>query len=75
MNKADITLKFQTFQEREDVKETMRLFTHVLAQMYEKQGLKMSHEKAGAHILEEFDIQVLDRDELQRENEEMRPRV
>ena len=36
MNKADIVLKFQTFEEREDVKEVMRNFTFVLAQMYEK---------------------------------------
>ena len=31
MNKKDITDKFQSFEEREDVKEVMRLFTFVLA--------------------------------------------
>ena len=36
MNKADIVQKFQLFEEREDVKEVMRSFTIVLAQMYEK---------------------------------------
>ena len=36
MNKADIAHKFESFEEREDVKEVMRNFTFVLAQMYEK---------------------------------------
>ena len=36
MNKADIVQKFGLFEEREDVKEVMRSFTFVLAQMYER---------------------------------------
>ena len=31
MNKADIVQKFQTFEDREEVKEVMRSFTVVLA--------------------------------------------
>ena len=53
----------------------MRLFTYVLAQMYEKQGLTMSHQKANDHFLEEFEIQHLDPDELKRENDEMKPQI
>ena len=39
MNKADIKHKFDSFEEREDVKEVMRNFTFVLSQMYEKQAI------------------------------------
>ena len=58
MNKAEISLKFQQFEDREDVKEIMRTFTVVLAQMYEKQaiGTPIPEDKAANHILEEFDI-------------------
>ena len=31
MNKADISMKFQQFEDREEVKEVMRAFTAVLA--------------------------------------------
>ena len=57
------------------MKETMRLFTYVLAQMYEKQGLSMSHAKAHDHFLEEFEVVHLDPDELRRENDEMKPQI
>ena len=77
MNKADIVQKFQLFEEREDVKEVMRSFTIVLAQMYEKQGLTIPVNKAADHIAEEFEIDttVYDKDELARENEELKPKI
>lgn len=53
----------------------MRTFTFVLAQMYEKQGLQMSHQKAHDHVLEELEVPVIDRDELQRETDELKPTV
>ena len=61
MNKKDITDKFQSFEEREDVKEIMRLFTIVLAQKYETHGVSLSHEKYYNQFLEEFEVPVLDR--------------
>ena len=77
MNKADIVLKFGQFEEREDVKDVMRNFTLVLAQMYEKQGLTIPVNKAADHIAEEFEIDttVYDKDELARENEELKPKI
>ena len=77
MNKADIVQKFGLFEEREDVKEVMRSFTIVLAQMYERQGLTIPVNKAADHIAEEFEIDttVYDKDELARENEELKPKV
>ena len=79
MNKADIVHKFQSYEEREDVKETMRLFTFVLAQMYEKQAMNsgIPVSKAKEHIEEEFEIDttVYDKDELIQENAELRPKV
>ena len=38
MNKADIVQKFENFEEREDVKEVMRQFTLVLADLYGRNG-------------------------------------
>ena len=77
MNKADIVLKFAQFEERQDVKDVMRDFTHVLASMYEKQGLTIPVNKAADHIAEEFEIDttVYDKDELIRENEELKPKI
>lgn len=75
MNKKDITDKFQSFEEREDVKEIMRLFTIVLAQKYETHGVSLSHEKYHNQFLEEFEVPVLDRDDLERENNELKPKV
>ena len=69
--------KFETFEERDDVKEVMRTFTFVLAQMYEKKGLSIPVNKASDHLLEEFEIDntVYDKEDLMRENEELRPKV
>lgn len=77
MNKADIVNKFEQFEERDDVKEVMRHFTFVLAQMYEKKGLTIPVSKASDHIMEELEIDttVYDKDELIREIEELRPKV
>ena len=51
------------------------MFTYVLAQSYQKHGLTMSHSKAHDNFMEEFEVPVLDREELQRENDEMKPQV
>ena len=77
MNKADIVNKFEQFEERDDVKEVMRHFTFVLAQMYEKKGLTIPINKASDHLMEEFEIDttVYDKDDLIREIEEIRPKV
>ena len=79
MNKADIDLKFQSFEEREDVKEVMRNFTFVLAQMYEQKavGVPIPMNKAADHVLEEFEIDntVYDKDELAAENAELKPKI
>lgn len=55
----------------------MRTFTYVLAQMYEKNGLSIPTEKASDHVLDEFEIDttVYDKEELQRERDELRPTV
>ena len=77
MNKGDLEKKFEAFEEREDVKEVMRNFTVVLAQMYEKKGLTIPPQKAADHILDEFEIDttVYDREELQKEEDELKPKV
>ena len=77
MNKADIVNKFEQFEERDDVKEVMRTFTLVLAQMYEKKGLTIPVNKASDCILEEFEIDntVYDKEDLIRENDELKPKV
>ena len=45
--------------------------------MYEKQGLTIPVNKAADHIAEEFEIDttVYDKDELARENEELKPKI
>ena len=55
----------------------MRDFTIVLARMYEKEGLNIPVNKAADHITEEFgiDTTVYDKDELARENEELKPKI
>ena len=75
MNKADISSKFEQFEESPEVKEVMRLFTIVLAQMYEKNGLSVKN--PADHILDEFEVDttVIDKDELQREVEENRAAI
>ena len=79
MNKADIAHKFESFEEREDVKEVMRNFTFVLSQMYEKQaiGVPIAQNKAADHVLEEFEIDttVYDKDELVAENADLKPKI
>ncbi len=76
MNKADFTQRFQSFEEREDVKESMRVMTIVLAQMYEKHGITMMpHGKAHDYFMEELEVPQIDREELQRETEELRPAI
>ena len=77
MNKADIVHKFDSFEERDDVKEVMRHFTFILAQMYEKKGLTIPVNKASDHIMEELEIDttVYDKDELIREIEDLRPKI
>ena len=54
----------------------MRTFTLVLAQMYEKHGVTMMpHHKAHDYFMEELEGPQFDREELQRETEELRPAV
>ena len=45
--------------------------------MYEKNGLSIPTEKASDHVLDEFEIDttVYDKEELQRERDELRPTV
>ena len=45
--------------------------------MYEKNGLSIPTDKASDHVLDEFEIDttVYDKEELQRERDELRPTV
>ena len=66
MNKADIVQKFENFEEREDVKEVMRQFTLVLADLYGRQGTTMPHGKFNDVFLEQFEVEniVYDKEDL-----------
>ena len=66
MNKADIVQKFENFEEREDVKEVMRQFTLVLADLYGRQGTAMPHHKFNDVFLEQFEVDntVYDKEDL-----------
>ena len=77
MNKTDIANKFQTFEERDDVNQAMRIFTVLLSQIYGKHGTSMPHHKMADLFNEELEIDttVVDKDELQREVDELRAKV
>ena len=71
--KAEFAKKFEAFENREDVQETMRIFTQLLSQQYEKHGTSLAPQKAIDLMMEELEVDttVYDKDELAAENAEI----
>ena len=82
MNKAETKHKFDVFQNRRSVKETMEIFTQVISRMYE-QDPKHKIDDPMEHILREIGVEppkkFLDGNEdltlLKEENEELKLQV
>ena len=77
MDKSDFKKKFDEFEDRQDVKDTMRIFTAVLANMYEKNGLTIPSNQAYDKLLNEFEIDTTDvqKQKLRAENERLQAEI